>query len=106
MEYKKHEASSRREGQDWVTSDRHPQVNIIIDGLLDEHGDVITCLHETKALHNIPKSYHHTMATNPEGWMIPMKVEMEMLKAKHTWDLVKPLPGANIMDLMWVYDIK
>ena len=22
------------------------------------------------------------------------------------WDLVKPPPGANIMDLMWVYDIK
>jgi hypothetical protein len=38
--------------------------------------------------------------------MIPMKVEMETLKAKHTWDLVKPPPGANIMDSMWVYNIK
>ena len=46
------------------------------------------------------------MMTNPEQWMIPMKVEMETLKAKHTWDLVKPPPGANIMGLMWAYDIK
>jgi hypothetical protein len=29
-----------------------------------------------------------------------------MLKVKHTWDLVKPLPGENIMDSMWVYNIK
>jgi len=35
-----------------------------------------------------------------------MRLEMETLKKKHTWDLVKPPPSANIMDLMWVYDIK
>jgi hypothetical protein len=35
-----------------------------------------------------------------------MQAEMDMLKAKHTWDLVKPPLGANIMDSMWVYDIK
>jgi hypothetical protein len=38
--------------------------------------------------------------------MIPMKTEMDTLKAKHTWDLVKPPLEANIMDSMWVYDIK
>jgi hypothetical protein len=38
--------------------------------------------------------------------MIPMQVKMDMLKKKHTWDPVKPLPGVNIMDSMWVYDIK
>src|SRR6266508_338599 len=38
--------------------------------------------------------------------MIPMQVEMETLKAKHMWDLVKPPPGVNIMDSMWVYNIK
>ena len=31
---------------------------------------------------------------------------METLKAKHTWDLVEPLPGANIMGSMWIYNIK
>jgi hypothetical protein len=46
------------------------------------------------------------MATDPDWWMTPMQVEMNTLKAKHTWDLVKPPPGVNIMDLMWVYDIK
>ena len=35
-----------------------------------------------------------------------MQVEMDTLKKKHTWDLVKPTPGANIMDSMWVYVIK
>ena len=35
-----------------------------------------------------------------------MIYNMDMLKRKHTWDLVKPLPGANIMDWMWVYNIK
>jgi len=35
-----------------------------------------------------------------------MKLEMETLKKKHTCNLVKPPPSANIMDSMWVYDIK
>ena len=35
-----------------------------------------------------------------------MKVEMETLKAKHTWDLVKSPSGMNIMGSMWIYDIK
>ena len=35
-----------------------------------------------------------------------MKVEMDTLTKKHTWDLVKPPTGMNIMDLMWVYNIK
>jgi hypothetical protein len=38
--------------------------------------------------------------------MIPMQVEMDTLKKKHMWDLVKAPEGANIMDSMWVYDIK
>src|SRR6266545_53693 len=35
-----------------------------------------------------------------------MQIEMDTLRVKHTWDLVKPPPGVNIMDSMWVYDIK
>jgi hypothetical protein len=31
---------------------------------------------------------------------------MDTLKVKCTWDLVKPPPGANIMDSMWIYNIK
>ena len=68
--------------------------------------DYIACLMETKASHNIPRSYRHTMSTNPNRWIIPMKIEMDTLKSKHTWDLVRPPAGANIMDSMWVYDIK
>ena len=35
-----------------------------------------------------------------------MQTKMETLRTKHTWDLAKPPPGANVMDSMWVYDIK
>ena len=38
--------------------------------------------------------------------MIPMQVKMDTLKVKHTWELVKLPLGVNIMDLMWVYNIK
>jgi hypothetical protein len=46
------------------------------------------------------------MSMDSERWMTAMKTEMDTLKAKHTWDLVKLLPGANVMDSMWIYDIK
>jgi hypothetical protein len=46
------------------------------------------------------------MATDPDRWIIPMQVEMDTLKKKHTWDLVLAPPGANIMASMWVYNIK
>src|SRR5258707_12514469 len=35
-----------------------------------------------------------------------MEAEMNTLKAKHMWDLIKPPAGANVMESMWVYDIK
>ena len=87
-EYKQREETGRGEGQDWATD------------------QIIACLTETKASHHIPRSYRHAMSTDPDRWMTPMKVEIETLKAKHTWDLVKPPPGANIMDSMWIYNIK
>ena len=46
------------------------------------------------------------MSTDPDRWMIPMQLEMDTLMAKHTWDLVKAPSGANVMDSMWVFDIK
>ena len=46
------------------------------------------------------------MSTDPDRWIIPMQIEMDTLKAKHTWDLVKAPLNANIMESRWVYDIK
>ena len=46
------------------------------------------------------------MSTDSERWMKAMKIEMDTLKTKHTWDLVKPLSGANIMGSRWIYNIK
>ena len=72
----------------------------------EDHENIIVCLAETKASHSIPWSYKHAMATDPEQWIIPMRAEMDTLKTKHTWDLVKAPPGVNIMDSMWVFNIK
>jgi hypothetical protein len=82
MEYRELEVAGRNEGQDWA--------NVTINGLMDDHKDVIACLNETKASHNIPRSYHHAMATDLDRWMIPMKIEMETLKSKHTWESMGP----------------
>ncbi len=105
-EYKEREEAGRDKGEEWTTNRRFPQAGLTFDRFLDDQDEYIACLVETKASHSIPRSYRHAMSTDPDRWTIPMKVEMDTLKAKHTWDLVKPPPGANIMDSMWVYDIK
>ena len=112
-EYHQREVESKDKGDEWATNRKQPKAMSVTasDWLTtqEDHEDLdhlVACLAETKASHNIPKSYKHAMATDPERWTIPMNVEMETLKSKHTWDLVKPPPGVNIMDSMWVYDIK
>jgi transposase InsO family protein len=105
VEYQKREADGKERGQDWATDKRNPKVSIAIDHHEDDQ-NVIACLSDTKSSHHIPRSYKHAIATDSDRWMVPMQVEMDTLRKKHTWDLVKPPPGANIMDSMWVYDIK
>ena len=105
-DYQQREAASRSGGEDWATEGRQAYVPSPFDRLNIELDGYIACIADTKASHNIPQSYTHAMATDPDRWMLPMKVEMETLKKKHTWDLVKPPPGANVMGSMWVYDIK
>ena len=79
-----------------MTDQRHPRASITID---DDH-DYIVCFTDMKASHHIPRSYRHAMNSDPERWMAAMKTEMDTLRAKHTWDLVKLPTGANIMDSM------
>ena len=99
IEYQAREIAGRDEGKDWAA--------LVVPGAYpDDDKDTIACLTDTKASHHIPQSYRHAMATDPDRWMIPMQVEMDTLKAKRTWNLVKAPPGANIMDSMWVFDIK
>jgi transposase InsO family protein len=107
-EYKQREIEGRGDGHDWATDRRHPQASSAIDWSTNsaDSEDIIACLTESKAAHHIPRSYRHAMATDPDRWTKPMEIEMGTLKAKHTWDLVVPPPGVNIMDSMWIYDIK
>ncbi len=100
-EYQQQEEMGCHKGEEWTT-----HAGITITFLSHDQDDYIACLAETKASHNIPHSYRHAMSTDPDRWTIPMQIEMDTLRAKHTWDLVKPPSGANIMDSMWVYDIK
>ena len=105
-DYQEREITSRNEEQDWATARKHPRATFAFDRLNVELEEYIACMAETKASHHIPRSYRHAIATDPDRWMLPMQVEMDTLKQKHTWDLVKAPEGANIMDSMWVYDIK
>ena len=105
MEYQQHEAIGRNDGQDWANDQRCPQASITLKSSPDDY-NFIMCITDTKASHHIPHSYQNAMSTNLERWMKAMKIEMDTLKTKHTWDLVKRLSGANIMGSRWVYDIK
>ena len=106
-EYQRRESTGKDDGQDWANDRRRPQASVIFDWSTTDCEDFVACLlAETKASHHIPRSYRHAMTVDPERWMVPMQIEMETLKLKHTWDLVKPPPGANIMGSMWIYDIK
>src|ERR1700678_1515334 len=104
-EYQERESDAKEKGHDWATDKINPKVSIAINHHKDDQNN-IACLSDTKTSHHIPRSYKHAMATDPERWMVPMQIEMDTLKKKHTWDLVKAPPGANIMGSMWVYDIK
>src|SRR6202522_3440217 len=107
-EYQQHEAMEKSKGNDWATDTKRPRATPAIDQPSDKYDnkDILACLTDTKASHFIPRSYRHAMSTDPERWMVAMKTEMDTLKTKHTWNLIKPPPGANIMDSMWVYNIK
>ena len=105
-EYQEREATSCKDGAGWA-NDRNPRASLAdADRLSVELDGFIACIAETKASHNIPHSYRHAITTDPDRWMIPTQVEMDTLRKKHTWDLVKAPEGANIMGSMWVYDIK
>ena len=107
LEYRDREVKSKDEGQEWATNRRLPKTSYAVTDQLEvELDDIIAYLVDTKASHSIPHSYRHAMNTDPERWMAAMKTEMETLKAKHTWDLVKAPPGANVMGSRWVYVIK
>ena len=103
--YQQREEAGHKEGQDWATDD--PKVSsTTISYPPEDRANFIACFSDTKGIHYIPRSYKHAMSTDPDRWMAAMETEMATLKDKHTWDLVLPPPGANIMDSMWVYDIK
>ena len=55
-------------------------------------------------LSHIPKTYRGALAD--PNWRDAMQEEFIALQANHTWDLVPPPPGANIVTGKWVYKHK
>lgn len=53
----------------------------------------------------IPKSYEQAMR-NPELWEPAMQSEIQNLEAHECWQLVDLPEGANLVDGMWVFDLK
>ena len=104
LEYQKHEDEGKGMGKDWATNTQNPRASMVTDCL--EDNDILACLADTRSSHLIPHSYKYAIAMDKEQWTLPTMIKMDTLKSKHTWDLIKPPPGANIMDSMWVYDIK
>ena len=104
-EYRQREILGKDEGQDWAT-DTRPRASHAIDHQSIDSENFTACLTDTKASHYIPRNYREAMSSDSERWMAAMRTEMDTLKAKHTWNLVKPPPDANIMGSMWIYDIK
>ena len=104
FEFQQHKEVGRGEGQDWATN--HPKASSTISYPLEDRENFIVCFSDMKGLHYILKSYKHAMSTDPDRWIAAMETEIATLKAKHTWDLVLPPPEVNIMDSMWVYNIK
>jgi len=62
-DYQQQEDVSCREGQDWANEHLRPQASLVFDCLHVELDDYIACLAETKASHNIPRSYRHVVPT-------------------------------------------
>uniref|UniRef100_A0A5B6ZV70 Integrase catalytic domain-containing protein n=1 Tax=Davidia involucrata TaxID=16924 RepID=A0A5B6ZV70_DAVIN len=53
---------------------------------------------------DIPKSYRE--AFSHPGWRKAMEEEMHALNLNHTWDLVQPPDGAQIVGCRWVFTVK
>ena len=82
-DYQQRELYSRQEGDNWATDQIRPcatSATDTFDLLSFELDDYVACLTETKASHNIPRSYRHAISSDPDRWMVPMRVEMDTLK--------------------------
>jgi hypothetical protein len=107
-EYHPRENPERAEEREWTRDGKNPRANSFFDPPeIEQHAEAIALIAETKASDvSIPRSYEQAMSIDSERWLAAMRSEMEMLKTKHTLELVKPPPGARIMDPKWVYDVK
>lgn len=96
-EYQQREIAGQREERDWATNCPCAVLAANDHNVTIKLTDYTACLAKTKASHHIPHSYRHAISSDPEQWLPPMRVEMDTLKKKHTWDLVKAPEGVNMM---------
>jgi hypothetical protein len=65
-EYLQREELGRQTNEEWTTNRRLHHAGLTLDHSSVSEEDYITCLVETKASHNIPRSYRHAMSTDPD----------------------------------------
>ena len=91
-EYLQREGAANRAGDTWAT-DMSRELDLEVSSAL------VAAVREDLA---VPRTYSEAMK-HPEIWLPSMRKEMDKMAENEVWELVRPPPGANIVDSKWHY---
>ena len=91
-EYLQREAAANRAGDAWAT-DTSRELD------LEASSALVAAVREDLT---VPRTYSEAMKC-PEVWLPSMRKEMDKMAENEVWELVRPPPGANIVDSKWHY---
>ena len=91
-EYLQREKEANQSGDAWAT-----EISRELDH--DSASALVAAVREDLS---IPRTYTEAMK-RPETWLPSMKKEMAKMAENEVWELVRPPPGANIVESKWHY---
>jgi hypothetical protein len=91
-DYLQQEVAANRSGDTWAT-DTSRELN------LESSSALVAAVREDLA---VPRTYTEAMK-HPETWLPSMQKEMAKMAENEVWELVRPPPGANIVESKWHY---
>jgi len=94
-EYHLREQAANRSGESWAM-DTSRELD------LETSTALIAAVREDLA---VPRTYSEAMK-RPEVWLPSMRKEMDKMAENEVWELVRPPPGANIVESKWHYTPK